>query len=272
MKATSRAQLNSPVANEYLEPDQFKAGWNKPAPRAPGTPVKIRGLNGRPEYAYPEDAVGKPAWDEPNQGRSPYEGQRTVEAIDANGRKVGRLIGPRGEVLSEWPMQSATTDKPPTGAARGAVKYLVRMQDALKNMEAVDEAMAKQGLGGQIQSNLPNLMQSADQQLYNQSLNMFTEARLRKDSGAAVPPSEYAMDRKTYGIQPGDSPAVIAQKRKSRYQTAKALAIEAGPAALKEHFGDEWQAVIDSMGGYGAAPNPAGGGSDIQIISIKEVK
>jgi hypothetical protein len=95
--------------------------------------------------------------------------------------------------------------------------------------------------------------------LYNQALNMFTEARLRKDSGAAVPPSEYAKDREVYGIQPGDSPGVIAQKVKSRADTARALAIEAGDAAMAEHYGEGWQSLLDGLGsggGGGEQPNP----------------
>ena len=105
--------------------------------------------------------------------------------------------------------------------------------------------------------------------MFNQALGMFTEARLRKDSGAAVPETEVVRDRKLFGVMPGDSPEMIAQKRKSRYDTAKALAIEAGPAALQEHFGDNWQEIISSMGNTGG-----GGGGEappgvVEALSAK---
>lgn len=63
----SQEQLNSPLANEALEPDEYTYGGNAPTPRAPGSPVKIRGLNGKPVFANPEDAIGKEAWDDPGQ-------------------------------------------------------------------------------------------------------------------------------------------------------------------------------------------------------------
>jgi hypothetical protein len=148
--------------------------------------------------------------------------------------------------------------KPPTGAARAAVKYFDRMKQAIENLKAVDDQIGKQGFMGQVQSEwAPNPLKSSVQQLYNQGLNMFTEARLRKDSGAAVPPSEYAKDREVYGIQPGDAPAVIAQKVKSRADTARALAIEAGDAAMAEHYGDNWQQIVEGLA-------PSGGGSPTQ--------
>ena len=164
---------------------------------------------------------------------------------------------------------SQVAQKPPTGTARAAVKYLERMRDALKNLEDVDDEMAQMGLAGQMQSEwAPNMFKSGSQQRYNQALSAFTEARLRKDSGAAVPPSEYAKDREVYGVQPGDKPEVIAQKRKSRYDTAKALSVEAGPSAMQEHYGDDWQSIVDALVVPGKT-KPKGG---ITILSIEQVK
>jgi hypothetical protein len=163
--------------------------------------------------------------------------------------------------------------KPPTGAARAAVKYFDRMKQAIENLKAVDEKIGQQGLLGQMQSEwAPNVMKTEAQQLYNQALNMFTEARLRKDSGAAVPPSEYAKDREVYGIQPGDSPGVIAQKVKSRADTARALAIEAGDAAMAEHYGEGWQSLLEGLGGSGGGSPAQPGGGVVEYVRGKDGK
>lgn len=59
----------------------------------------------------------------------------------------------------------------------------------------------------------------------------FIGATLRYESGAAVPPAEFEMQRSRYFPQPGDSPETIAFKAGLRRNAIEALQRSAGPAA-----------------------------------------
>jgi hypothetical protein len=54
---------------------------------------------------------------------------------------------------------------------------------------------------------------------------------LRKESGAAISPSEFANEAQKYFPQPGDTDSVIRQKQNARETAIKALEIQAGPGA-----------------------------------------
>ena len=71
---------------------------------------------------------------------------------------------------------------------------------------------------------------SAEQQRYQQAMLEFTQALLRKESGAAVTQSEYEATHKTYFPQPGDKPETLKQKQRARADVIKNLQGEAGAA------------------------------------------
>lgn len=71
-----------------------------------------------------------------------------------------------------------------------------------------------------------NYLRSEDRQKYEQAVRQFAQAWLRKTSGAAVSREEYAMTDTTYFPQPGDSQAVIAQKRTAREDLIKGMQAE----------------------------------------------
>jgi hypothetical protein len=54
---------------------------------------------------------------------------------------------------------------------------------------------------------------------------------LRKESGAAISPSEFVNEAQKYFPQPGDADSVIKQKQQARELAIKALEIQAGPGA-----------------------------------------
>jgi len=66
------------------------------------------------------------------------------------------------------------------------------------------------------------------QQLYQGQTNWVT-ANLRKESGAVIAPAEMQAEIRKYFPQPGDSQAVIDQKRKARRVAQEAMVAEAGP-------------------------------------------
>ena len=85
-----------------------------------------------------------------------------------------------------------------------------------------------------IVSNIPiagNYMISEEYQKYAQAQRDFINALLRNESGATIGPDEFANAKQQYFPQPGDTQAVIDQKRKNRETAIDALRIAAGPGA-----------------------------------------
>jgi len=120
----------------------------------------------------------------------------------------------------------------PSDVERQAVSYYDRAKAADANAASFEDAM--HDLGPQLQTKLPSFLQSAAGQQYSQAQREFTEARLRKESGAAIPASELANDAKTYFVQPGDTPQVIAQKQASRARFLRGLNKTTGNLQQKE--------------------------------------
>lgn len=75
-----------------------------------------------------------------------------------------------------------------------------------------------------------NAMKSSEDQMQQQAEQNFVTAVLRKESGAAISPTEFAQAEKMYFPRPGDAPAVLEQKRMSRQQALENLRSEASEA------------------------------------------
>ena len=69
------------------------------------------------------------------------------------------------------------------------------------------------------------------QQSTDQARRNFVTAILRKESGAAISPSEFANESLKYFPQPGDTDKVVKQKQDARELAIKALEVQAGPGA-----------------------------------------
>jgi hypothetical protein len=78
--------------------------------------------------------------------------------------------------------------------------------------------------------NMLNVFRTEEMQGYRAAQRAFTEARLRKESGAAIPPHEYETDAQMYFFQPGDTPKTLEQKRRARQMVVDGVAAEAGRA------------------------------------------
>lgn len=72
---------------------------------------------------------------------------------------------------------------------------------------------------------------SPQEQQNAQARKNFISAVLRKESGAAISPQEYANEERKYFPQLGDSDAVVKQKQQARESAIKALEVQAGPGA-----------------------------------------
>ena len=121
--------------------------------------------------------------------------------------------------------------KPATGAERTALAFYNRAKEAEGTIGQLEGKIAQSSLTDQYRLRYaPNVMQTPDQQVYRQAQRSFTEARLRKESGAAIPTAEYENDSKTYFAQPGDSKATIQKKTKARQSVLNGLKFSSGRA------------------------------------------
>lgn len=68
-----------------------------------------------------------------------------------------------------------------------------------------------------------------DYQLFDQARRDFINAQLRRESGAVIGPDEFNNANKQYFPQPGDSEAVIKQKREARQLAIESMGRSAGP-------------------------------------------
>lgn len=75
---------------------------------------------------------------------------------------------------------------------------------------------------------------SGEQQQVDQARRNFISAVLRKESGAAIAPSEYANEEKKYFPQIGDTQKTIEQKQEARRLAIKALEAQAGPSGTRQ--------------------------------------
>lgn len=105
-----------------------------------------------------------------------------------------------------------------------------------------------------------NWTQSSPQQQVEQAQRDFVNAVLRPESGASISESEFQNAKKQYFPQPGDSAAVVAQKKTNRETEIAGLAVMAGPGAkhIKSAPQPATQATSGKIGGGVLSPNPDG--------------
>lgn len=91
------------------------------------------------------------------------------------------------------------------------------MAEAEKSISAIEKAYANSGTTAEfIGSNLPSFLQGAERQQFEQAKRNFVNSVLRNESGAVIADSEFKNADKQYFPQPGDTPAVLEQKRLNR--------------------------------------------------------
>lgn len=214
----------SPGASLY-DPEKGQAVYTAPVAEKPVEPPQPR-VVGR-SLVSPD---GKVIYRDPDTPAAPKE-DRLVQ-----------VMGPEGTPI--WVREREAVGKPAaqaaravTGEERKTLGFYNRAKEAADSIEALEDKMQKQGLFDQarLASGQP-LLQTDEQQAYTQAQRAFTEARLRKESGAAIANSEYANDRRIYFQQPGDSEAVKEQKKAARAVVLNSLGYGAGKA-YEEYYG-----------------------------------
>lgn len=180
-----------------------------------------------------------------------YAGQVTQIGSDSNGNpifrhtKSGKNFGfdpqtghPKeheGPVLPK-----AAADKPLNENQGNAAIYGARAGESHKALDTVgtdyspikvDMAHGSTNVPGI--GSLVNAGLGEKEQQVVQAQRDFVNAVMRRESGAAIQPSEFSNARKQYFPQPGDGDKVLAQKRANRELVIKGLAEVSGPAGKK---------------------------------------
>lgn len=153
--------------------------------------------------------------------------------------RVGGVKAPSGTQLSVDPNTGAVTFqqgsglKPLTEAQSKDTVFVTRASGALPIIDQHGEALAR--LGEATGGGLPvvgNYMKSPEYQQAEQAGKEFLQAILRKDTGAAITKEEQDEYGSVYLPRPGDSQAVLDQKKASRARALQAIELGLPPAAL----------------------------------------
>jgi hypothetical protein len=173
-------------------------------------------------------------------GNMPTDGSKyNQQVIDAANlaHKLGNLGGVDSKILGNvrsymadqgWEIPS---DKPQTAEQTKAAGFYDRGKPANDILNSDKVANYISGLGTfafYLNQHSPNFMKPGDFQAFEQARRQFTEAYLRRDSGAAISATEYENADKTYFPQPGDTKETVAQKKIARQTVLDSLIKEAG--------------------------------------------
>lgn len=153
----------------------------------------------------------------------------------------------------------------------GFGKRLQQAEDVFGGLEAdgFDRTSASAGF----QSLLPNGAQGKDVQSQEQAERNYINAVLRRESGAAISPEEFASASKQYFPRYGDSADLIAQKKANRDQVNKTFEAESGGAwdavPTVAGVGQKQREERQSSGGMGVKNANA---SDSGMVRMRDPK
>jgi hypothetical protein len=170
--------------------------------------------------------------------------------VDTRTGQAKPVVGPQGQPL--------IGGKPLTETQSNAVAFGMRAVEAnkiatdLENKGFTNTGVIRTAIGGTVGTApivgekleqgvrstfnvLPQVLggPSAEQQQNDQARRNFISAVLRKESGAAISPTEYVNEERKYFPQLGDDEKVIKQKQQARELAIKALEAQAGSSGKR---------------------------------------
>lgn len=123
------------------------------------------------------------------------------------------------------------TLEPPKATERQAAQFAKRLLESEEVFTALDEeGFDFTGVKTQAERLAPEIFKSGGLKRQQQAERSFVNAILRRESGAAIAPSEFASAEKQYFPQPGDDALVLEQKRRNRAVAIASMKAEAGEA------------------------------------------
>jgi hypothetical protein len=222
------------VGGVLLDPVTYQPIFDSRTTGTPDLPVDVR------EYEFYSQQ-------ETTAGRTPLSFADYQASQRGNGLTV--TTNPDGTTTV---MQGGSTRPLTEGQSRDTV-YVTRANGALPIIDAMGDSLTSlpQAVGGNVPV-VGNYLKSPEYQQAQQAGREFLASILRKDTGAAVTPSEEQLYGEIYLPRPGDSPEVLAQKQQSRARAVAAIEAGLPPQAILQSE----QALAST-----AIPTPAPAGS-----------
>jgi hypothetical protein len=152
-------------------------------------------------------------------GGQPVVGGKPLTETQGNATAFGIRMKESNNIINDLEKKGVTN----TGVVRSTIGGIAGMTPFIgeKLQQGVQSSMnvLPSALGGP----------SSEQQQVDAARKNFITAVLRKESGAAISPTEFYTEAQKYFPQPGDSNEVMAQKRNARDTAIRAMEIQAGP-------------------------------------------
>lgn len=183
-----------------------------------------------------EEAASRAEARQELRDRLAEEAARRAEARANQGPiPQGMRMNPQTQQLEPIPGFTPPSSQP-TEQERISAGYASRMMAAEQTLSRVvrggfnpgnwtDATMGRLPIIG-------NALTSEGGQLYRQAQEDWVRAKLRRESGAVIGAEEMAQEIRTYFPQPGDTPAMIAQKEQARQLAAQAMVGAAGRGTI----------------------------------------
>jgi hypothetical protein len=203
----------------------------------------------------------------------PNTGQTSFVRINA---RTGELTPLGGQAAASQPANPFSTGGKFNGDQAKAAGFTDRMlqSEGLLSGVAPDSGMGPPSPGLQAEgakagqtalSAIPgagNYLISNDRQKFEQAKRDFINAQLRRESGAAIAPSEFESANKQYFPTPGDSPETIKQKAANRRAAVEAMGREGG-GSYRPKFVFDQSGAVKPYGEQKPAAAPAAQGQPI---------
>lgn len=109
-----------------------------------------------------------------------------------------------------------------------AATYGRRMEEADRLIQAKGDARTT--MEGTLKAKLPGFLQDEKTKSQDQAERNFLNAVLRRESGAAISPTEFGSGEMQYFPRAGDTPEILRQKAQNRAQAIAGLRAESGRA------------------------------------------
>lgn len=132
----------------------------------------------------------------------------------------------QGEAAKAGAIAKATADAKPVPVddkTRQTVSFFIRASASSDNAKQIE------AMGYSPSANVLGPFRGPTARQYNQAIDEFALAVLRKESGAAIAKDEHAQFAQTYFQQPNDDPATIQTKQAARQRVLDGLKFEAAP-------------------------------------------
>lgn len=215
------------------------------------------GIEGMGQFGTPEgdqtDTMRNLEWRAAQSGLVPGTPEYQ-EFMRSGGQSAGMALS----VGADGTVQFSQGGGKLTEAQSKDTVYATRASGALPEIDRLEQSLLSFGeyAAGAIPMGLGNYLQSEDYQVANNAGKEFLASILRKDTGAAVTPSEEKLYGDIFLPRPGDKPATLDRKRQARALALEAIKAGMPPQAIENMARALGNAGVESPTAPGSALPP----------------